>query len=269
MPGNIIANLNVNVTGKGDQPLLFAHGLACDQNVWNYITPAFEDEYKIILFDFIGCGKSDLSCYDEKKYASLQGYAADVLAICEALKLKDVIFIGHSVSSMIGLYAATSKPALFSNLIMIGPSPCYKNDPPYEGGFEKQDIDQLLTVMKEDYSKWVELFAPIVAANVNNPDLIDEVKEIFCKADPAITYEFAKVALLTDSRSDLQDLKTNTLLMQLAEDLLAPQYVGEYLHKNISNSTLYCMNATGHFPHLSAPEETISMVKRYLSSVKS
>ncbi|MFN2458088.1 MAG: alpha/beta fold hydrolase [Chitinophagaceae bacterium] len=268
MSKNVIASHNVNILGKGNQPLLFAHGLACDQNVWSYITPAFEDEYKIILFDFIGSGESDLSCYDGEKYASLKGYAADVLAICEALNLKDVIFIGHSVSSMIGLYSAISKPTLFSNLIMIGPSPCYKNEPPYEGGFEKQDIDQLLTVMKEDYTKWVDLFAPMVIGKLNNPDLIDEVKETFCKADPAITYEFAKVALLSDSRNDLQNLKTNTLLMQLEEDLLAPPNVGEHLHKNICNSTLYRMNATGHFPHLSAPEETISMIKQYLDPAK-
>ena len=267
MRENVIANYNVRVFGHGNQPLLFVHGLACDQNVWNYITPSFENDYKIILFDQIGSGKSDLKCYDKTKYSSLKGYANDVLSICDVLKLKDVILVTHSVSCMIGLYAAIERPALFSSLIMMGPSPYYLNDHGYIGGFEKEDINDLLAAMKENYTEWVEWFAPKVMGNPKRPDLTAEIKEIFCEADPAVTFEFAKVAFLSDSRSDLPFLKTRTLIMQLSEDLLAPQSVGKYLEGQIAESKLCCMKATGHFPHLSAPAETIKIMKEYLKGL--
>ena len=264
MPGNIISNHNVNVYGKGARPIIFAHGLACDQNVWSYIIPAFEEQYKIVLFDYIGSGDSDLSCYDKEKYSSLTGYANDIIAICQKLNLQDVILVGHSVSCMIGLYAAIAQPALFSTVIMICPSPRYINDSGYFGGFEKKEVDQLLAIMKDDYEKWVDIFVPKALGENDKPELIQDLKEIFCKSDPAITYEFAKLTYLSDSRKDLQQLKTPTLILQTLQDPIAPKQVGKYVHENIPNSALICMEDTGHLPHLTAPDETVKLIQEYL-----
>lgn len=266
MPSDVLVRHNVNVSGKGTQPLLFSHGLACDQNVWHLIKPAFDDDYRIILFDFVGSGQSDLKSYNKEKYSSLEGYAEDVLNICEELQLQDVIFVGHSVSSIIGLLAAIKNPFIFSKLIMLGPSPRYINEPGYIGGFERAEIDELLAIMKENYTKWAAFFAPKAMANPEIPELSEQLKDGFCTADPAITYEFARVTFLSDNRKDLPLLKTPILILQIAEDIVAPLQVGEYMHKNIAASTLYYMKATGHFPHLSAPQETIELIKKYLKT---
>jgi sigma-B regulation protein RsbQ len=262
---NVLTALNVNVKGTGTQPMIFAHGLGCDQNVWRYVSPAFENDYKVILFDYIGSGQSDKSSYNKEKYSSLSGYADDLLAICDALSLTNVILVAHSVSSMIGVLAAVKNPTVFSKLIMIGPSPSYINQPPYYGGFAKEDIEQLLQLMKERYLQWANFFAPKAVGNLNRPELAEEVESSFCKADPDITYQFAEVTFLADNRSDIKKLRTPALIMQPAEDIVAPKEVGEYLHQNIPGSTLYYMKATGHFPHLGASDETVNLIKKFLS----
>jgi sigma-B regulation protein RsbQ len=263
---DVLKTFNVNVFGNGTQAIVFAHGLGCDQSVWQYITPAFTATYKVILFDYIGSGKSNISCYHKERYSSLEGYANDLIDICTALNVKDVIFVGHSVSSMIGLLAAIRQPSLFSQLIMIGPSPYYLNEPPYMGGFDKEDIHQLLTLMKENYIQWSGFFAPKAMRNEDRPELSGTLKGLFCKADPDITYSFAKVTFLSDNRQDLYRLTVPSLILQPADDIVAPKHVGEYLHRNIQHSTLVYMEATGHFPHLSAVEETISLIKQYLKN---
>lgn len=264
MASDVLARHNVKIFGKGTQPLLFSHGLGCDQNVWHLIVPAFQNDYKIILFDFIGSGQSDISSYNKEKYASLHGYADDVLAICEKLQLKEVILVGHSVSSVIGILAAIKNPTVFSRLIMIGPSPRYINEPGYIGGFEKDEIDELLALMRDNYRDWAAFFGPKAMANPERPELSENLIDSLCTADPAITYDFAKATFLSDNRNDLPILKTPSLILQTAEDIVAPLQVGEYMHKNIPGSTLCNMNATGHFPHLSAPQETIELIKNYL-----
>jgi sigma-B regulation protein RsbQ len=263
----ILKHHNVQVSGAGSQPVLFAHGLGCDQKVWRFITPAFEKDYKIIVFDFIGSGQSDLSVYNKEKYSSLQGYAADIRDICTALELTNVIFVGHSVSSMIGMLVAIAHPTLFKCIIMIGPSPCYINYKGYHGGFERNEIEALLSLMEKNYKEWAGSFAPRVMGNEDKPELSDGLNESFCSTDPAITVEFARVTFLSDSRSDLPKLKTPSLIMQIADDIVAPTAVGEYMHQAIRGSTLVYMKATGHFPHLSAPEETIREIKQYLETL--
>lgn len=261
---DVLNRHQVKQFGHGAQTLLFAHGLACDQKVWRHITPGFEDQYKIVVFDYIGSGKSDLSAYDRSKYASLNGYAADIIAICDALALNEVIFVGHSVSSMIGMLAAIARPDLFSRLIMIGPSPRYINDKDYCGGFEKKEMEELLSLMRNNYSQWANMFAPIAMANPDRPYLIRELTDSLCEADPEITCDFASLTFLGDNRKDLPNLKTATLILQIAEDIVAPVQVGDYLHQHVQNSLLYKMKATGHFPHLSAPAETTELIKKYL-----
>ena len=261
---NVISRFNVNVSGNGKKPMLFAHGLGCDQLMWRFITPAFEKDYKIVLFDNIGSGKSDSAYYDKGNYSSLQGYANDILAIAGALVLKDIIFVGHAVSAMTGLLAAIKSPELFSKIIMVSPSPCYINDKNYNGGFERNEIEGLITDMGKNFYNWAGNIAPISMQNLDRPQLTKELEERICNSDPAITIDFAKAAFYADHRNDLHKIKTPSLIMQCSEDILAPVEVGEYMHKNMPQSTLRDMKATGHCPHLSAPAETIEIIKQFL-----
>jgi sigma-B regulation protein RsbQ len=264
MASTITKRNNVKIFGKGTQPMMFAHGFGCDQNMWRFITPAFENDYKIILFDYVGAGKSDVSAYNVERYASLQGYAQDVLDICNELNLSDVIFVGHSVSSMIGLLAAIEAPSRFQKLIMIGPSPCYINNENYVGGFQKADITGLLETMEKNYIGWANFLAPNIMGNKERPYLGEELTESFCSTDPVIAKQFAEATFLSDNREDLKKVQTPTLLLQCSEDIIAPLSVGEYLSNHLPGSTLRIMKATGHCPHMSEPEETISLIKDYL-----
>jgi sigma-B regulation protein RsbQ len=264
MNKDILKRNNVTVTGRGTQPMLFAHGFGCDQNMWRFITPAFEDDFQIILFDYVGSGKSDLDSYNPERYNSLQGYAQDILEICKALDLHDVIFVGHSVSGMTGLLAAIEKPSYFSQLIMVGPSPCYINKDEYVGGFEHQDIEGLLETMEKNYIGWANFLAPQIMKNEERPELGQELTESFCSTDPVIARQFARATFLSDNRDDLAKLKTPSLILQCSDDLIAPIEVGEFLHQRLVNSTLRVMKAKGHCPHMSNPEETINLIKNYL-----
>ena len=266
MVSSIATRNNVRVYGQGVQPIMFAHGFGCDQNMWRFITPAFENDYKIILFDYVGAGKSDVNSYEPERYASLNGYAQDVLEIIEDLNLKDVIFVGHSVSSMVGVLAAIEEPSYFSKLILVGPSPCYINKDDYKGGFEKKDIEGLLETMEKNYIGWANFLAPAIMANKERPELGEELTESFCSTDPVIARQFAETTFFSDNRNDLKNLKIPSLILQCAEDIIAPLEVGEYVHKNLANSTMKIMKATGHCPHMSEPEETISLMKEYLSN---
>jgi len=257
---------NVKVFGNGSQSIMFAHGFGCDQNMWRFITPAFENDYKIILFDYVGAGKSDISAYHPEKYASLHGYVKDVLDICKELELTNTIFVGHSVSSMIGVLAAIEEPKYFEELILIGPSPCYINDENYEGGFAKKDIEELLDTMDKNYIGWANFLAPKIMGNEEQPELGKELTESFCSTDPIIARQFAEATFFSDNRKDLKKVKTPSLILQCSDDIIAPSNVGKYLSENLPNSTLRVMKATGHCPQMSAPKETVSLIKEYLSN---
>ena len=255
---------NVTMSGRGQKVMLFAHGFGCDQAMWRYVAPAFEDDYKVVLFDYVGCGKSDWSAYDDHRYSSLQGYAQDVLDVIRAFDLNDVTFVGHSVSSMIGLLAANEAPERFERLVMIGPSPCYTNEAGYVGGFEKKDLEGLLDLMEKNYIGWASFLAPVVMKNPERPDLIEELQSSFCATDPRVTRCFARATFLSDNRADLARFRIPTLILQCSEDAVAPDAVGQYLHKALAGSTFRQMAATGHCPHMSHPEETIRVIKEYL-----
>ena len=264
---DVLARNNVKVTGSGTQPMLFAHGFGCDQNMWRHITPAFENDYRIVLFDYVGAGKSDLNEYDPKRYGSLEGYAKDIVEICETLDLHDVILVGHSVSSMIGVLAIRAAPNRFADLIMVGPSPRYINEAPdYIGGFERADIEGLLDMMDKNYIGWANFLAPAIIKNSDQPELAAELTESFCSTDPVIARKFAEATFFADNRADLAGVSVPSLILQCSEDIIAPLAVGNYLHNNLPGSTLRVMKATGHCPHMSHPEETIELMKEYLSS---
>jgi len=269
MTQHILARNNVRVFGKGTQPILFAHGFGCDQNMWRFVTPAFEDDYRIILFDYVGSGQSLREAYSAERYSDLQGYAQDVLDICAALDLRDVIFVGHSVSSMIGLLAAIREPARFDRLIMIGPSPRYINAPPdYVGGFERADIEGLLDLMEKNYLGWANFLAPVIMKNPERPELAGELEQSFCSTDPATARRFAEVTFFSDNRSDLPQVPVPALVMQCAEDAIAPREVGEYVHRHLPGSTFRLLQATGHCPHMSHPAETIRAIQEYLAPAR-
>lgn len=269
MKKSIITRNNVKVFGNGTQPMVFAHGFGCDQNMWRFVIPAFEKDFKIVAFDYVGSGKSDVAAYNAERYSNLNGYAQDVLEICEELKLKDAIFVGHSVSSMIGILAAIKAPQYFSDLILIGPSPSYINDGNYKGGFERKDIEELLDTMDRNYIGWANFLAPAIMKNTDRPELSQELTESFCSTDPKIARQFAGATFFSDNRKDLLKVNKRCLIMQCSEDIIAPLDVGDYLHAHLKNSTLRVMKATGHCPHMSHPEETIQIMREYLQEKKS
>jgi sigma-B regulation protein RsbQ len=262
---SVVARNNVHLTGPaGAQPMLFAHGFGCDQNMWRHVAPAFEDEYRIVLFDHVGAGGSDLSAYDRAKYASLQGYADDILEICRELELHDVIFVGHSVSSMMGVLAAAAEPNRFAKLVLVGPSPRYIDDGDYSGGFTAEDIEGLLDSLDSNYLGWSTAFGPVIMGRPDRPELGEELANSFCRTDPEIAKHFAHVTFMSDNRGDLALVETPALVLQCTDDVIAPAHVGEYVHAQMRNSRLVYMQASGHCPNLSAPEETIAAIRAFL-----
>ncbi|QHS55832.1 alpha/beta hydrolase [Mucilaginibacter sp. 14171R-50] len=261
---SILKRNNVNIIGNGQQVMLFAHGFGCDQRSWQFVVDAFSDDYRVVLFDYVGSGQSDLSQYSSAKYGSLDGYAQDVLDVCEALSLQDVIFVGHSVSSMIGLLAAVQQPAYFKKLIFIGPSPRYLNDQDYTGGFERSDMESLFDFMESNYLGWSSTMAPAIMGNADRPELGAFLTSSFCATDPEVAREFARVTFFSDNRDDLTKLGVKSLTLQCSDDIIAPVAVGEFVKTHTPGNEFVMLNATGHCPHISEPQETIKAIKAFI-----
>ena len=248
----------------GRQPMLFAHGFGCDQTMWRHVAPEFADSHHVITFDHVGAGGSDLSAYDPQKYADLQGYASDVVEIVEALDLHDVVFVGHSVSAMIGALAVIDAPERFSSLVMVGPSPRYIDDDGYTGGFTREDIDELLESLASNFLGWSAAMAPVIVGNPDRAELGAELTASFCRMDPEIARQFATATFLADNRRDLALVPVPTLVLQCTDDAIAPASVGTYVADSVPDATLVRLEATGHCPNLSAPEETIAAIDTFL-----
>jgi len=261
---NVLETNNVNVFGAGKKAIIFAHGYGCDQNMWRLITPAFQEDYRLVLFDHVGAGRSDASAYNRLKYSTLKGYASDVLEICRTLELKDSIFVGHSVSAMIGVLAAIEEPARFEKLVLVGPSPCYINDGDYVGGFSRADIEGLIESLESNFLGWSSTMAPVIMGNPERPELGQELTNSFCRTDPEIAKHFARVTFFSDNRADLPKVRTRSLILQCSQDVIAPEAVGHYVHRHLAGSELRVMKATGHCPNLSAPEETIAAMRTFV-----
>lgn len=261
---NVRERNNVHVNGSSGTTMLFAHGFGCDQNMWRLFAPSFEDRYQTVLFDLVGSGESDLSAYSRSRYNTLQGYADDVLEIIDGLTTGPVIFVGHSVSTMIGMLAAIKAPERFAANIMIGPSPSFINDGSYIGGFERADIEELLETLENNYLGWSSTMAPAIMGAPGQPELAEELTNSFCRTDPEIARHFARVTFLADHRADLSRVTTPTLIVQSNDDLLAPVSVGQYMHNAIPGSELSIVDNVGHCPHLSAPGESKSATDAFL-----
>ena len=262
---DVLRRNNVNVSGRPDgRVMLLAHGFGCDQHMWRFVAPAFEDDHRVVLFDHVGAGASDLGAYDRDRYGSLEGYAEDVLEICRALDVSDAIFVGHSVSAMIGVLAAVREPERIGRLVLVGPSPRYIDDGGYTGGFSREDIEELLGSLDTNFLGWSSVMAPVIMGNPDRPALGAELTESFCRTDPEIAAHFARVTFTSDNRADLAAVRVPTLVLQRSDDAIAPPAVGDYVHREIAGSTLVRLAATGHCPNLSAPHETIEAIRAFI-----
>lgn len=268
MRDHVLERHAVRVSGDpAGQPMLFAHGFGCDQTLWRFVAPAFAGEFRVITFDYVGAGGSDRSSYDPERYATLGGYAEDVLEICRALDLQDVVLVGHSVSAIIAILASIAEPARFSDLILISPSPRYLDDPPgYRSGFTRADIDGLLQMLDANATGWAAFLAPIVMANPDRPQLTADMEATFCSIDPVMARQFAEVTFLADNRADLPKVTTPSLVIQCSNDAVAPMEVGAYMERHLPGSALHVIDATGHCPHVSNPDETIATIRGYLGA---
>ena len=243
--------------------MIFAHGFGCDQNMWRYVAPEFEADFRVVLFDHVGAGGSDASAYDPRRYDTLDAYAEDVLEICHALEITGATFVGHSVSAMIGVLAAKREPGRIGKLVLVGPSPRYIDADGYTGGFSREDIEELLESLDSNFLGWSSTMAPVIMGNPENPELGAELTESFCRTDPQIAAQFARVTFLSDNRADLAGVRVPTLVLQCSDDVIAPQGVGEYVHGAIPGSTFLQLEATGHCPNLSAPDETTAAIRSF------
>ncbi|PWI45067.1 alpha/beta hydrolase [Streptomyces sp. ICBB 8177] len=258
---------NVTVTGQADGPVVvLAHGFGCDQNMWRLVVPALAERYRVVLFDYVGSGQSDLSAWNASRYSSLAGYAQDVVEVCEELDLREAAFVGHSVSAMVGVLAAQAAPERIGALVMVAPSPCYIDDEGYRGGFSSEDIDELLVSLESNYLGWSSAMAPVIMGNPDRPELGQELTNSFCATDPDIARVFARTTFLSDSRQDLKSVKVPTLVLECSQDVIAPREVGAYVHAAIPSSQLVTLDATGHCPQLSAPEATAQAVLDFLGA---
>ena len=260
---DVLRRNNVHVSGKGP-PMLFVHGFGCDQAMWRLLAPHFAESHTCILIDLVGSGQSDLSAYDKQKYATLHGYAQDVCEVLAAVTDAPAICVGHSVSAMIGMLANLRSPDQFLAQVMVGPSPCYINDGDYVGGFERADIESLLETLESNYLGWSSNMAPVIMGAPGQPELAVELTNSFCRTDPEIARQFARVTFLSDHRADLPRLQAPTLVLQCSEDLIAPVAVGEYLRRTIPNCTLRVIENVGHCPHLSAPSASAEAMEQFL-----
>ena len=261
---DVLLRHNVTIHGRPDgPPIVFAHGFGCDQNMWRFVWPQFADDHRVVLFDHVGAGGSDSSAYDPQRYGSLQGYADDIVDICRELDLTDVVFVGHSVSAMMGVLAAIAEPDRFSRLILLGPSPCYIDGADYRGGFSRADIEELLASMDSNYLGWSAALAPVIMGNPDRPELGQELTNSFCRTDPAIARAFARTTFLSDNRADLARVAVPTLVLQCSSDAIAPPEIGEYVRARIPGAELVTLPATGHCPQLSAPQPTLAAIAAF------
>ncbi|MFI1759411.1 alpha/beta fold hydrolase [Streptomyces sp. NPDC020571] len=260
---------NVTVTGNPrGRAVVLAHGFGCDQNMWRLTVPALAEDYRVVLFDYVGAGRSDLSAFSENRYASLDGYARDVVEVCEALDLRDAVFVGHSVSAMIGVLATGMAPERIGALVMVAPSPRYIDDAGYRGGFSTEDIDELLESLESNYLGWSAAMAPVIMGNADRPELGEELTNSFCATDPDMARVFARTTFLSDSRDDLKAVTVPTLILECTQDVIAPREVGAFVHQTIAGSKLVTLDATGHCPHLSAPEATNGAITDFLARLR-
>jgi sigma-B regulation protein RsbQ len=261
---SVLARNNVHVSGRGERAMVFAHGFGCDQNMWRFVASVFESDFKVVLFDHVGAGGSDLSAYDNTKYSTLDGYADDLVQIGRELGLKDAVFVGHSVSAMIGVLASLNAPDLFGRMVLVCPSARYIDDGDYKGGFSEKQIAELLEFLEDNHMGWSAAMAPSIMGNPDRPELGEELTNSFCRTDPEIAKAFARVTFTSDNRDDLSKVIVPTLILQCSEDIIASEEVGKFVRSRIPGSEIVFLKATGHCPNLSSPGEVVAAIRAYV-----
>lgn len=261
---SIIERNNVQQHGSGERTMVFSHGFGCDQNMWRFVEPAYRESFRTVLFDHVGAGRSDMAAYDPQKYSTLDGYAHDVVEIGRELNLKNAVFVGHSVSAMIGALASIKAPDMFTHLVMVGPSPRYIDDGDYVGGFSAEQIEELLASLADNHMGWSAAMAPAIMGNPDRPELGEELTNSFCRTDPEIAKQFASATFMADNRNDLGKITARTLILQSSDDIIAAENVGEYVNREVPGSQIVYLKASGHCPNLSAPDEVISAMRDFV-----
>jgi sigma-B regulation protein RsbQ len=261
---SVLRRHNVQVRGSGERTIMFAHGFGCDQTMWEPVAQNFESDFRVVLFDYVGHGRSDLGAYSRERYSSLEAYADDVVEIGRAVDLTNAVFVGHSVSAMIGALASIRAPEMFPELVMVGPSPRYIDDEGYRGGFSNEQIEELLDFLSDNHLGWSAAMAPAIMGNPERPELSTRLENSFCRTDPEIARDFARATFLSDNRADLPSITARTLILQCSDDIIAPREVGDYVHASVANSKFRLLDATGHCPNLSAPEEVTAAIREFV-----
>lgn len=259
----IVRRNHVTVRGQGSRVIVFGHGFGLDQSSWRHVAPAFEADYRVVTFDYVGSGRSDRTAYRSERYATLQGYAQDLLDILAALRCEPVVFVGASISGMIGLLAASKEPARFSRLVMVGSSPCYMNEPPYRGGFNPEDIDGLLDTLDQNFVGWA---ASLASTAIKDPQIATELERGICAIDPRVAREFAEVTFRCDMRASLPKCQQPVLVIQCKQDDVVPSSASEYLAQKLPRSRYRLLQASGHCPQLTHPADLRTLILNYLDS---
>ena len=269
MDTQFIERNNIHEMGNlaARETILFAHGYGSDQTAWRFITPAFEKDYHLVLYDLMGCGKSDVDSYNRSEYESLYDYADDLIEICDRLELRQVTLVAHSVSGMIGALASIKRPGLFKRMVFIGASPCYLVDGDYNGGFTRDAVAGLLNAIGDNYLTWARGFAPVAMNAPEQPFLGDEFALSLSSMRPDVSLGIATTIFLSDHRKNLDTMEGPVLILQAHNDVAVPDAVGEYLQRVIPGSRLQWISTNGHFPHLSNPAEVIEAIEGFLADV--
>ena len=264
-PEGLKQKFHINTKGSGDKTILFAHGFGCDQNMWRFLAPDFEEQYQTVLYDLMGCGQSESKLYDFERYSNLQGHADDLIDIISHYSQTPVVFIGHSVSAIVGMLAAIKRPDLFSEQVMVGPSPCYLNDGDYHGGFTREQLGELAEAIESNYLGWSSSMAPMIMGAPKQPELGEELSNAFCRMDPKVAQHFAGVTFGSDHRQDVPKCTTPTLIIQSSDDFIAQRPVGEFMKEKLPNAQLVVVENIGHCPHMSEPDQSVRAIKKFLA----
>lgn len=260
----VLRRNNVRLTGGGKPPLLFCNGFNCGQHVWHFLAPDLANHYQLVFFDQVGVGKSDRTGCHDPRYRTLSGYAQDVLDICQALGLRDVVLVGHSAGALVAMLAAIQAPALFTKTILLAASPRYLNAPDYYGGFEAKDLTAMLVEMEANYQRWVGTFATMMIGQYDAPELSHELVECASQTDQGMAKRIVELVFFGDYRALVPRLHQPTLLLQCADDPAVPEEVSQYLLWHLPQAVLVSLPVAGHCPHLTAPTQVVTAIRQFL-----
>ncbi|MBE7941559.1 MULTISPECIES: alpha/beta hydrolase [Ramlibacter] len=258
---------NVTVHGDGPVTLLFVHGLGCNQSMWRFVAPHFEDRFRVVMMDLMGCGRSDWSAWEPGRYATLDGHAQDLIAVAQAFAGPHTVLVVHSVATMIGLLADLKAPPLFAAHAMFAPSPCYLNEGGYTGGFERETLAALLEMLDNDGATFAGRMAPVIMGESHPPGYAREIEDAFCATLPEAFRQFARATFEGDFRARLPQLVKPVLVLQCTEDVVAPRSVGEYMATTLPDARLVLVPTQGHVPQMADPTRCIQALEDFLEGL--